>query len=129
MRSAVIGISTILIIMFTFAAMSTIARDSLMYQEASNACNEGIYAAFVMLTEDDGSIQSDEDLKEAFTYFANEILRDPESYRIRIYGADCEKGILSAGISYSWIPWISRDLEDGTKTIECRRTMIIDEID
>ena len=34
MRSAVTGIASLLVIVFTFAAMSTIARDSLMYQEA-----------------------------------------------------------------------------------------------
>lgn len=128
MRSAVTGIASLLVIVFTFAAMSTIARDSLMYQEASNACNEGIYAAFVMLSEDD-VITSDSELCEAFRICARSIMSSPDSYRIKIYGVDYEKGILSAGISYSWLPWINSLNGSDTKTIEVRRTMIIDETD
>ncbi|MDD6096125.1 MAG: hypothetical protein PUC20_01335 [Firmicutes bacterium] len=128
MRSAVTGIASLLVIVFTFAAMSTIARDSLMYQEASNACNEGIYAAFVMLSEDD-VITSNSELCEAFRICARSIMSNPDSYRIKIYGVDYEKGILSAGISYSWLPWINSLNGSDTKTIEVRRTMIIDETD
>lgn len=128
MRSAVTGIASLLVIVFTFAAMSTIARDSLMYQEASNACNEGIYAAFVMLSEDD-VITSNSELCEAFRICARSIMSNPDRYRIKIYGVDYEKGILSAGISYSWLPWINSLNGSDTKTIEVRRTMIIDETD
>ena len=133
MRNAVTGIGTILAIFFTFISMSTLVRSVLMYQEAAYACNQAVYVTCLMLAEEDGAIESNAELKSVFRTYASEHLGHSDNYRITIYGADYRSGLISAGISYSWIPWINANDKSSphykeAKTIEVRRVMTTDEI-
>lgn len=133
MRNAVTGVGTILVIFFMFISMSTLARSVIMYQETSYACNQAAYEACLLLAEDKKAIRSDGEFRAVFNIYAKELLVHPENYRITLYDADCKSGRISAGISYSWVPWINANDKTSphykeSKTIEVRRVMTTDEI-
>lgn len=124
MKSSIIGTVSALILVCVFLIMGTLAMSSSLSNEVETSVNSAVYSAERTLYDQRDEIKSNDQYIATFKQQLQKemISKKIESCKVDVYGVDYKKGLIDVKVTATY-----KNLYGGTKTVETRKTMIIDQ--
>lgn len=125
MKSLIAGGVAALITIFTFTMVLSMQFSSNLTNDTKEFVDEAVYTTQLVLLEDEGFIESDEDYIDVLrtNIKTQTSKKDNIDFSLNIYDADYKKGLLDVELIAKY-----KNILGSEKTIVERKTSIIDEI-
>lgn len=125
MKSLIAGGVAALITIFTFTMVLSMQFSSNLTNDTREFVDEAVYTTQLVLLEDEGFIESDEDYIDVLrtNIRTQTSKKDNIDFSLNIYDADYKKGLLDVELIAKY-----KNILGSEKTIVERKTSIIDEI-
>lgn len=125
MKSLIAGGVAALITIFTFTMVLSMQFSSNLTNDTKEFVDEAVYTTQLVLLEDEGFIESDEDYIDVLrtNIRTQTSKKDNIDFSLNIYDADYKKGLLDVELIAKY-----KNILGSEKTIVERKTSIIDEI-